>query len=174
MEKQWYVVHTYSGYEQQVKVSIEDKITRKGLDDKISEIIIPSEKVVELKRGKKRESDKKFYPGYILVQMELDDLTWHIIKNTPKVTGFIGGTKPIALPEEEVELILLQQEKGFVHEIKMQYEKGDNVRITDGPFSNFNGYVDEVDMDHGRLKVMVSIFGRLTPVALGFHQVEKS
>lgn len=173
MDKKWYVIHTYSGSEEKVKLTIEDKIEKKGLEEKITRIVIPSEKVVELKRGKKRESDKKFYPGYILVEMAMDDMTWHIIKNIPQVTGFIGGATPVPVPDDEVDAILQQQEKGKVQEVKMQYERGYNVRITDGPFSNFNGYVDEVDMDHGRLKVMVSIFGRLTPVELSFYQVEK-
>lgn len=174
MEKKWYVVHTYSGYEEKVKLTLEDKIKILGMEDRITRILIPTERVVELKRGKKKESDKKFYPGYILVEMELNDDTWHVVKSIPRVTSFVGGTKPFALPEDEVDIILQQQEKGPTQEIKMQYEKGENVRITDGPFSNFNGYVDEVDIDHGRLKVMVSIFGRQTPVELSFYQVEKT
>ncbi|MBF0566397.1 MAG: transcription termination/antitermination protein NusG [Nitrospirae bacterium] len=174
MEKRWYVVHTYSGYEDKVKLGIEEKVNSQGLSEMIGRILIPTERVVELKRGKKKESDKKFYPGYILVEMELNDESWHLVKSVPKVTGFVGGTTPMSLPEEEMELILQQQEKGTGQEVKMQFGKGENVRITDGPFSNFNGYVDEVDIDHGRLKVMVSIFGRQTPVELSFYQVEKS
>jgi transcriptional antiterminator NusG len=174
MSKSWYVVHTYSGYEEKVKISLEEKVRQKGLEDKITRILIPTEKVVELKGKRKKESDKKFYPGYILVEMELDDDTWHLIKNTLRVTGFVGGTRPVPLPEEEVEVILQQMEKGPAPVVKSQYEKGENVRITDGPFSNFVGYVDEVDMDHGRLRVMVSIFGRQTPVELAFSQVEKA
>ncbi len=174
MAKKWYVIHSYSGYEDKVKTSIEDKVEQRNLQTKISRILIPTEKLLELKRGKKRESDKKFYPGYILVEMELDDETWHLVRNTPKVSGFVGGTKPIALPDEEIEIILQQMEKGPAQPVKMQYEKGESVRIIDGPFSNFNGYIDEVDIDHGRLKVMVSIFGRQTPVELGFHQIEKA
>ncbi|KJR42469.1 transcription antitermination protein NusG [Candidatus Magnetoovum chiemensis] len=176
MEKKWYVVHTHSGYEEKVKYTLEDKIktsSNKPLQEKIGRILIPTERVVELKRGKKKESDKKFYPGYILVEMELDDESWQFVKNTPRVTSFVGGTKPFALPDEEMEAILQQHEKGPSQEIKMQYEKTEQVRIVDGPFSNFNGYVEEVDMDHGRLKVMVSIFGRQTPVELSFYQVEK-
>ena len=172
--KNWYVVHTYSGYEEKVKISIEEKVKLKGLEDKITRILIPTEKVVELKGKKKKESDRKFYPGYILVEMELDDDTWHLIKNTLRVTGFVGGAKPVPLPEEEVDVIIHQMEKGPAPVVKSQYEKGENVRITDGPFSNFVGYVDEVDMDHGRLRVMVSIFGRQTPVELAFTQVEKA
>ncbi|MBF0592716.1 MAG: transcription termination/antitermination factor NusG [Nitrospirae bacterium] len=173
MEKKWYVVHTYSGYEEKVKLGIEDKLQKQGLSHRIGRILIPTERVIELKRGKKKESDRKFYPGYIMVEMELDDETWHLVNNVPRVTGFVGGMSPVSLPEEEMELILQQQEKGLGQEVKMQFEKGENLRITDGPFSNFTGYVDEVDFDHGRLKVMVSIFGRQTPVELSFYQVEK-
>lgn len=174
MAKNWYVVHTYSGFEEKVKFSIEDKAEKKDLKEKISRILIPTEKVIELKAGKKRESDKKFYPGYILVEMELDDETWHLVRSTPRVTGFVGGTKPVPIPEEEVEIILQQLEKGPAPQVKTQFQKGESVRIIDGPFTNFLGYVDEVDMDHGRLKAMVSIFGRQTPVELHFFQVEKA
>ncbi|MBZ0157649.1 MAG: transcription termination/antitermination protein NusG [Alphaproteobacteria bacterium] len=174
MGKSWFVVHTYSGYEEKVKASIEEKVKLKGLEEKITRILIPTEKVVELKGKKKKETDRKFYPGYILVEMELDDETWHLIKNTLRVTGFVGGSKPVPLPEEEVDVIVQQMEKGPAPQVKSQFEKGESVRITDGPFSNFVGYVDEVDMDHGRLRVMVSIFGRQTPVELAFSQVEKA
>jgi transcription termination/antitermination protein NusG len=174
MAKNWYVVHTYSGFEEKVKLSIEEKIETLGLQDNISKILIPTERVVELRAGKKRESDKKFYPGYILVEMDLTDETWHLIKNTPRVTGFVGGKSPVPIPEEEVDIIMQQVEKGPVPQVKTQFQKGDSVRIIDGPFSNFNGFVDDVDPDHGRLKVMVSIFGRQTPVELNFFQVEKN
>lgn len=174
MIKNWYVVHTYSGFEEKVKLSIEEKVEAGQLAERISKILIPTERVVELRGGKKRESDKKFYPGYILVEMELDDETWHLIKNTPRVTGFVGGKHPVPIPEEEVDIILQQVEKGPAPQVKTQYQKGDNVRITDGPFSNFNGFVEDVDLDHGRLRVMVSIFGRQTPVELNFFQVEKN
>jgi transcriptional antiterminator NusG len=173
MAKNWYVVHAYSGFEEKVKISLEEKIKLNGLEDKISRILIPTEKVIELKGKKKKETDKKFYPGYILVEMELDDETWLLIKNTLRVTGFVGGAKPIALPEEEVEIILQQLERGPAPVIRSQFEKGEKVKITDGPFSTFVGDIEEVDMDHGRLRVMVSIFGRLTPVELAFAQVEK-
>jgi transcriptional antiterminator NusG len=173
MAKNWYIVHTYSGYEEKVKTSIEERIKILGLEDKISRILIPSEKVVELRGKKKREMDKKFYPGYILIEMELDEETWHLIKNTPRVTGFVGGVKPVPLPEEEVEVILQQIERGPAMVVKSKFEKGENVKITEGPFANFVGYVDEVDMDHGRLRVMVSIFGRHTPVEISFSQAEK-
>lgn len=174
MGKNWYVVHTYSGFEEKVKISLEEKIENRGLHDKISKILIPTERVVELKAGKKKESDRKFYPGYILVEMELDDETWHIVKSVPRVTGFVGGKKPVPIPQEEVEIIIQQVEKGPAPQIKTQFQKGESVRIIDGPFSNFNGYVEDLDMDHGRLRVMVSIFGRQTPVELNFLQVEKN
>ncbi len=174
MSKNWYVVHTYSGFEEKVKVSIEERVRLKGLEEKITRILIPTEKVIEIKGRKKKETDKKFYPGYILVEMELDDETWHLVKNTLRVTGFVGGAKPVALPDEEMEMILQQLERGPAPVVRSQFEKGENVRITDGPFTNFVGYVDEVDMDHGRLRVMVSIFGRQTPVELSFSQAEKA
>ena len=174
MGKNWYVVHTYSGFEEKVKISLEEKITSKGLQEVITQILIPTERVVELKGGKKKESDKKFYPGYILVEMELDDETWHLVKSIPRVTGFVGGKNPVAIPLEEVEVIMQQVEKGPVSQVKTQFQKGDNLRIIDGPFSNFNGFVEDVDIDHGRVRVMVSIFGRQTPVELNFLQVEKN
>ncbi|MDA8078982.1 MAG: transcription termination/antitermination protein NusG [Nitrospiraceae bacterium] len=174
MAKQWYVVHTYSGFEEKVRLSIEEKVETQGLQEKITKILIPTERVVELRAGKKRESDKKFYPGYILVELDLDDETWHLVKSTPRVTGFVGGKHPVPIPEEEVEIIMQQVEKGPVAHVKTQFQKGENVRIIDGPFSNFNGFVDDVDIDHGRLRVMVSIFGRQTPVELNFFQVEKT
>jgi transcriptional antiterminator NusG len=174
MTKNWYVVHTYSGFEEKVKLSLEEKCDKKGLKDKISRILIPTERVIELRGGKKKESDKKFYPGYILVEMEMDDDTWHLIRNTPRVTGFVGGTKPVALSEEEISVILQQIDKGPVPQIKTQFQKGDSVRINDGPFTNFLGNVEDIDIDHGRLCVMVSIFGRQTPVELNFFQVEKA
>jgi len=174
MGKKWYVVHTYSGFEEKVKLSVEEKVDTKGLKDKVTRVLIPTERVVELRAGKKRESDKKFYPGYILVEMDLDDETWHLIKNTPRVTGFVGGKKPVPIPEEEVDIIMQQVEKGPIPQVKTQFQKGESVRIIDGPFSNFNGFVEDVDVDHGRLRVMVSIFGRQTPVELNFFQVEKS
>lgn len=174
MAKNWYVVHTYSGFEEKVKISIEEKIEAQSLQERISKILIPTERVVELKSGKKKESDKKFYPGYILIEMDLDDETWHLVKSTPRVTGFVGGKRPVSIPEEEVEIIMQQLEKGPVSQAKTQFQKGESVRIIDGPFTNFNGFVEDVDLDHGRLRVMVSIFGRQTPVELNFFQVEKS
>ncbi len=174
MSKNWYVVHTYSGFEEKVKTSIEERVRKKGLQDKIGRILIPTEKVIELRGGKKREANKKFYPGYIIVEMELNDETWHLVRSVPRVTGFVGGANPVPLPEEEIEVIIQQIEKAPQQPPKAQFQKGEVVRITDGPFTNFNGVVDEVDLDHGRLKVMVSIFGRQTPVELNFYQVEKT
>ena len=174
MEKNWYVVHTYSGFEEKVKLSLEEKIDKQNFRERISRILIPTERVIELRGGKKKESDKKFYPGYILVEMELDDETWHLIRSTPRVTGFVGGAKPIALSEEEVAVIIQQIEKGPVSQVKTQFQKGESIRIIDGPFANFIGSVEDVDLDHGRLNVMVSIFGRQTPVELNFLQVEKA
>ncbi len=174
MGKNWYVIHAHSGFEQKVKTSLEEKIESMGMQDRITKILIPTERVVELKAGKKTESDKKFYPGYILVEMELDDETWHTVKSIPRVSGFVGGKNPVPIPVEEVETIIQQLEKGPTQQVKTLLQKGESVRITDGPFSNFIGYVEDVDMDHGRLRVMVSIFGRQTPVELNFLQVEKN
>ncbi|MBA3060147.1 MAG: transcription termination/antitermination protein NusG [Nitrospirae bacterium] len=174
MGKNWYVVHTYSGSEEKVKQAIEDKADKKNLKDKIAQVLVPTERIIELKGGRKKESDKKFYPGYILVEMELDDESWHLVRKTPRVTGFVGGSNPVALSQEEVDIILQQMEKGHAPQVKTQYQKNETVRITDGPFSNFLGYIEDVDMDHGRLKVMVSIFGRQTPVELNFFQVERA
>lgn len=174
MEKNWYIVHTSSGFEDKAKESIENKVKKKGLGDKIGRILVPSEKVIELRGGKKKELNKKFYPGYVLIEMELDDETWHLVRSTPRVTGFVGGSKPVPIPGEEVEEILQQIERGPVQQVRTQYEVGEAVRINDGPFANFMGNIDEVDMDHGRLRVMVSIFGRQTPVELDFFQVEKA
>ncbi|MCK5426224.1 MAG: transcription termination/antitermination protein NusG [Thermodesulfovibrionia bacterium] len=173
MAKQWYVVHTYSGFEEKVKTSIEENIQRKGLQDKIGQMLIPAEKVIELRAGKKRETSKKFYPGYILIEMNMDEETWHLVRSTPRVTGFVGGRAPAPIQDEEVEVIKQQIEKGPALQVKTQFDKGDNVRIMDGPFINFNGFIDEVDADHSKLRVLVTIFGRQTPVELNFLQVEK-
>jgi transcriptional antiterminator NusG len=174
MEKNWYVVHTYSGFEEKVKLSIEEKLKQGDLKERISRILIPTEKVLEMRGGKKRETDRKFYPGYILIEMSLDDETWHLVRSIPRVTGFVGGTKPMPIPEEEVEQIIQQIERGPEMPVKTQYEVGEAVRIIDGPFSNFTGTIEEVDIEHGKLRVMVSIFSRLTPVELHFYQVEKA
>lgn len=176
MPMNWYVVHTYAGFENKVKTSILETVAKLGLQDKISQILVPTEEVLSLKGGKKRKSQRKFFPGYILVEMELDDNTWHIVKDTPKVTGFVGGsTNPTPLSEEEVKHILKQAEEGAVAptQPKVAYQKGDRVRVIDGPFSSFIGTVEDVNPSHGRLTVMVSIFGRSTPVELEFLQVER-
>lgn len=175
MAKNWYAVHTYSGFESKVKASIEEKVKSLGLQEKISNILIPTEDVIEIKGGKKRVSTKKFYPGYILIEMEMDDETWHLVKSTPKVTGFVGGgTSPTPLTQEELKAIVKQIEVGATPpQVKVQFRKGDNVRIIDGPFTNFTGVVDDINPEHGNLRVLVSIFGRQTPVELDFLQVEK-
>ena len=173
--KQWYIVHTYSGFEERVKENLQQRIDALGMREKFGEIKIPTETLVEMKGGKKREVQRKFFPGYILVEMDMADDAWHLVKNTPKVTGFVGaGTKPTPLSKEEVEHIL-EQVKTAAEKPKPKYtfEKGDHVRINEGPFTSFNGVVDEVNLDRNTLKVMVTIFGRSTPVELDFLQVEK-
>ncbi|UCE72212.1 MAG: transcription termination/antitermination protein NusG [Nitrospiraceae bacterium] len=174
MAKEWYVVHTYSGFEDKVKMHIRDNARRRGMEDKIDQILIPTEKVVELKSGKKKEKEKKFYPGYILVQMELTDETWHLVSSAPRVTGFVGGDRPAPLAPEEIDAVVTQIEEGPSTQIKTHFDRGDAVRIIDGAFVNFNGVVDDIDEDHDKLKVMVTIFGRQTPVELNYLQVEKS
>jgi len=177
-EKKWFVVHTYSGFENKAKKSLEEKIRLEGLQDAFGEILIPMEQVVEMVKGEKRTSKRKFFPGYILVQMEMNDRTWHLVKNTPKVTGFVGGTpnqQPPPISDAEVQRLTTQISEGTLKpKPKVQFEEGDTVRVIDGPFSNFNGSVEEVNPDKGRLKVLVSIFGRATPVELDFMQVEKT
>jgi transcriptional antiterminator NusG len=172
--KQWYVIHTYSGFEGRVKSSIEERAKMTGMDKQISRVLVPTEEVIEIKEGKKRVATKKFFPGYVLVEMELDDNTLQFIKETPKVTGFLGGARPSPLSESEVEVLLHQIDVGTTQtRSKSQLEKGDSVRIIDGPFIGFNGMVDEVNADQQKVKVLVSIFGRSTPVELGFLQVER-
>ncbi|MBI5199466.1 MAG: transcription termination/antitermination factor NusG [Nitrospirae bacterium] len=175
MEKNWYAVHTYSGFEKKVKDAIEERIKSLGLQDRISKILIPTEEVIEIKGGEKKVSTKKFYPGYILIEMEMDDDTWHLVKGTPKVTGFVGGgTSPVPLTTEELETIVKQIEVGAtLPKVNVQFRRGENVRIIDGPFTNFTGIIDDINPDHGKLRVLVSIFGRETPVELDFLQVER-
>jgi transcription termination/antitermination protein NusG len=172
----WYVVHTYSGYENKVKTALEDKVRNLGLQEKVPDVLIPSESVVELVKGERKTSDRKFFPGYILVRMELDDQTWHVVKSTPKVTGFIGSrTEPAVIPDSEVDQIKTHMAEGQEKpKPKYSFEKGDSVRVVDGPFINFNGTVEEVRPDKGKLRVLVSIFGRPTPVELDFIQVTKN
>lgn len=176
MAKAWYVVHTYSGFEGKAKQALEERIKNLGKEELFEEILVPQEQVVELRNGKKRTTMRKYFPGYMLVKMELNNETWHIVKNTPKVTGFVGGQdSPAMVPEEEVLRITNQLVEGATAvKPKLTYEKGENVRVVDGPFANFNGVVDEVRPDKGKLRVMVSIFGRSTPVELDFLQVEKT
>ncbi len=175
MAKKWYVVHTYSGYENKVKAALEERIKSLGKEELFGEILIPTEKVVEMVKGQKRTSSRKFFPGYIIVNMELNDETWHIVKSIPKVTGFVGGQKtPVPISDDDVKRITQQIEEGAVKpKPKVTFEKGENVRVVEGPFINFNGVVEEVKPDKGKLKVLVSIFGRPTPVELDFIQVEK-
>ena len=172
---QWFVIHTYSGFENKVKQSIEQRVAALGLATMVSQVMIPTETVVELKKGKRREASQKFFPGYVLVRMEMTDDLWYLIKNTPKVTGFVGpGVRPTPIPEAQVQAILHQVETGAERpKHRILFSRGESVRVIDGPFSNFTGVVDEVKPDKGRLKVMVSIFGRPTPVDLEFLQVER-
>jgi len=175
MTKQWYVVHTYSGFENKVKANIEERVGSLGMKDKFGQILIPTENVVELKEGKKKVAVKKVFPGYILVEMEMSDETWTLVKNIPKVTGFVGGgSAPSPLAEKEVETIIQQMDASVATpRSRVQFNRGDAVRIVAEPFLGFNGVVDDVDPDHGKVKVLVSIFGRATPVELDFLQVEK-
>jgi len=176
MAKEWYIVHTYSGFEKKVAESLRQRVQAYDLQDQIGEVLIPTEDVVEMKGGKKVVSPKRFFPGYVLVQMEMNDDTWHVVKNTPKVTGFVGaGQKPAPLTQEEVDQVIHQVTVAAEKpKPKYTFESGETVRIIDGPFSNFSGLVDEVNLDRNTLKVMVTIFGRSTPVELDFLQVEKT
>ena len=174
MAKKWYGIHTYSGFENKVRLSLLERIKNQGLDEHFGDVLIPSETVVELKKGEKRTSSRKFFPGYILINMELNDETWHVVKETSKVTGFVGGNNPVAIPDEEVMKITRRMEEGAEKpRPKVLFEVGETVRVVDGPFLNFSGVVEDVKPDKGKLRVMVSIFGRATPVELEFMQVEK-
>jgi transcriptional antiterminator NusG len=173
--KKWFIIHTYSGFENKVKESLQTRADAFGFADKIGQILIPTEEVVELRNGKKVTSKRLVYPGYVLVEMEMNDALWHEVKNTPRVTGFVGGgNSPVPLSADEVNSILYRQQSSAERpRPKMTFEKNDNVRIVDGPFANFSGKVDEVNPERGTLRVMVTIFGRATPVELEFLQVEK-
>jgi len=175
MALRWYIVHVYSGFENKVKKALEERIIIYGHRDKFGEIVVPTEQIVELVKGKRKTSSRKFYPGYIMVQMELNDETWHIVNKTEKVTGFLGGRdKPTPITEEEARSILNRMEAGKLKpKPKYFFESGDEVRVIDGPFTNFNGVVEEVNPEKGKIKVLVSIFGRSTPVELEFVQVTK-
>jgi len=171
----WYVVHTYSGYEQKACKALEERIKQHNVDHLFEDVLVPQENVVEMKKGVKRTMKRQFFPGYMLVRMELNETTWHIVKGTPKVTGFVGGSmSPPVVPDEEVRRITSQIEEGTLKpKPKVEFEKGENVRVVSGPFNTFTGIVDEVHEGKGKLKVMVSIFGRSTPIELDFTQVEK-
>ncbi len=171
----WYIIHAYSGFERKVRESIESRVQAFGLQNRIGRVMIPTEPVTEIVNGKKRTVERVFLPGYVLVEMDLDNDLWHVIKNTPRVTGFLGtGDKPVALSEAEVSSILFRSEVSKEKpRLKIKFEKNESVRITEGPFANFNGVVDEVNEDRETVKVMVTIFGRSTPVELEFGKVEK-
>ena len=177
MAMRWYVVHAYSNFENKVKLSLLERVKRFHMEDSFGEILVPTEEVVEMKEGQQRKSERKFFPGYVLVQMEMNDDTWHLIKDTPKVLGFIGGTsdKPAAITDKEANAILQRVQEGVDKpKPKVLFEPGEVVRVTDGPFNDFNGVVEEVNYEKSKLVVAVLIFGRSTPVELGFGQVEKS
>lgn len=172
----WYVIHAYSGFEKYVMKALQERINLENLQDKFAEIIVPTEEVVEMRAGQRRKSERKFFPGYVLVKMIMDDSTWHLVRRTPKVLGFIGGTSdhPAAITEKEVNSILRRVEESLDQpRHKVVFEPGEVVRVTDGPFADFNGVVDEVNYEKNRLRVAVLIFGRSTPVELEFSQVEK-
>ena len=175
MDKKWYIVHAYSNFERKVADSIKEKAYAAGLDDLFEEILVPTEKVVEVRRGRKVDAERKFFPGYVLVKMAMTDEAYHLIKNTPKVTGFLGAdNKPVAITEAEASRILRQVQEGVERpKPSVSFEVGEQVRVADGPFASFNGLVEEVDDVRARLKVAVSIFGRATPVELEYGQVEK-
>lgn len=175
MAQRWYVIHVYSGFEKKVAQTIREAALKKGLEEYFSEILVPTEEVVEVRRGKKVNAERKFIPGYVLIKMELTDESWHLVKNTAKVTGFLGANgKPSPISEKEAQRILNQVQEGFEHpKPSVTFEVGEQVRVADGPFASFTGVVEDVDESKSRLKVAVSIFGRATPVELEYAQVEK-
>ena len=177
MSMRWYVVHAYSGQEKSIQAALIDRIKRSGMADKFGQVLVPTEEVVEMKSGQKAISERRFFPGYILVQMEMTDETWHLVKSTPKVTGFVGGTanKPTPISQKEVDAILRQVQEGVEKpRPKVLFEMGEAVRIKEGPFTDFHGNVEDVNYEKSKLRVSVSIFGRSTPVELDFSQVEKA
>ena len=175
MAPKWYIIHTYSGFELKVKTAIMERAKARGLEHLVEEVLVPTETVEEMVKGERRLSSRKFYPGYVMVRMELTDESWHLVKDTPKVTGFIGSKdEPVAIPEEDAAKIIAQMQEGVLRpKPKIKFEQGDKVQVTDGPFANFTGVVDEVRPDRGRVRVMISVFGRPTPVELEFTQLEK-
>jgi transcriptional antiterminator NusG len=176
MSKRWYVVHAYSGYEKKVAVALQERIELHGMQEKFGDVLVPTEEVVEMRGGQKRRSERKFFPGYVLVEMELGDDTWHLVKETPRVLGFIGGKadKPAPITKAEADIILQRVESGEAPKPKTLFEPGEMVRVVDGPFNDFNGVVEEVNYEKSKLHVAVLIFGRSTPVELDFGQVEKT
>ena len=175
MAMRWYVVHVYSGFEKKVAESIREQVRQKDMEDRFEEILVPTEEVVEMRRGQKFNAERKFFPGYVLVKMDLDDESWHLVKNTPKVTGFLGSRgRPSPISDAEADRILRQVKEGVERpKPSIIFEIGEQVRVSDGPFTSFNGLVEEVDEERSRVKVAVSIFGRATPVELEYSQVEK-
>lgn len=176
MAQLWYVVHAYSGFEKTVQKTLHERIQREGMEDLFGEILVPVEEVVDIKNGKRTVSERKFFPGYVLVQMQMSDETWHLVKSTPRVTGFIGGSgnRPTPISQREVDAIMAQMQSGVEKpRPKVEFEPGQNVRVTEGPFADFSGVVDEVNYERNKLRVSVQIFGRETPVELDFIQVEK-
>ena len=177
MSKKWYVVHAYSGFEKSVARALQDRIQRAGMSEQFGQILVPVEEVVEMKSGQKNISERKFFPGYVLVEMDMTDDTWHLVKSTPKVTGFIGGSamRPTPISEKEVQNIMHQVQEGVEKpKPKVLFEVGETVRVTEGPFTDFNGTVEEVNYEKSKIRVSVLIFGRATPVELDFGQVEKA
>ena len=175
MASRWYVIHVYSGFEKKVATAIREQAEQKGLSERFEEILVPTEEVIEVKRGAKISSERKIFPGYVLIKMDLDDETWHLVKNTAKVTGFLGGRgKPLPISDAEAARIIHQMQEGIERpKPSITFEIGEQVRVSDGPFTSFNGVVEEVDEEKSRVKVAVSIFGRATPVELEYSQVEK-
>ena len=176
MAMRWYVVHAYSGFEKRVQKALKERIERENMQDRFGKILVPVEEVVDMKNGKRSLTERKFFPGYVLVEMEMTDESWHLVKSTPKVTGFVGGTanRPAPIPQKEVDAIMQQMQEGVEKpKPKILFEVGERVRVTDGPFTDFNGAVDEVNYERNKLRVSVQIFGRDTPVELEFNQVEK-
>ncbi|KKJ75196.1 MULTISPECIES: transcription termination/antitermination protein NusG [Kiloniella] len=175
MAARWYVIHVYSGFEKKVAESIREQAAKKGMEDRFEEVLVPTEEVVEMRRGQRINAERKFFPGYVMVKMDLTDESWHLVKDTPKVTGFLGGKgRPLPISEREAQAMLQQVQEGVDRpRPSVTFEVGETIRVSDGPFASFNGVVEEVDEEKARLKVAVSIFGRSTPVELEYDQVEK-